>query len=150
MDKNDSVALTGQLTISLNGEVVKTVKNLVVTAGKNWVAARMGAASASVMTHLAIGTGTGAAAAGNTGLGTEAARVALTTSGGSVSNNVITFAATIPADTPNVTAPATAAITEAGVFNANSSGTMLCRTVFAAVNKGELDTMTISWDVTIS
>ena len=43
-----------------------------------------------------------------------------------------------------------AAITEAAVLNAASSGTMLCRTVFTAVNKGELDTMTISWDVTIS
>ena len=80
----------------------------------------------------------------------EAARVALTTSGGSVSNNVITYTATIPADTPDVTAPATAAITEAGIFNANSAGTMLARTVFTAINKGELDTMTISWDITIS
>lgn len=150
MDKNDSVALTGQLTISLNGEIVKTVKNLVVTAGKNWVASRMQGVSDGVMTHMGIGTGTTAAAAGDTTLGTEAARVALTTSGGAVTTNVITFTATIPADTPNVTAPATAAITEAGVFNASSSGTMLCRTVFAAVNKGALDTMTISWDVTIS
>lgn len=150
MDKNDSVALTGQLTISLNGEIVKTVKNLVVTAGKNWVASRMQGVSDGVMTHMGIGTGTTAAAAGDTTLGTEAARVALTTSGGAVTTNVITFTATIPANTPNVTGSATAAITEAGVFNASSSGTMLCRTVFAAVNKGALDTMTISWDVTIS
>jgi len=150
MDKKDTVALTGQLTISINGEIVKTVKNLVVTAGKNWVASRMNAASAGVMTHMAIGTGTTAAAVGQTALVTEVARVALTTSGGSVSNNVLTYTATIPADTPNVTAPATAAITEAAVLNAASSGTMLCRTVFTAVNKGELDTMTISWDVTIS
>ena len=59
----------------------------------------------------------------------------------------------MPANVQIVTVPGpikAAAITEAGVFNANSSGTMLCRTVFAAVNKGELDTMTISWDVTIS
>ena len=150
MDKKDTVALTGQLTISINGEIVKTVKNLVVTAGKNWVASRMNAASAGVMTHMAIGTGTIAAAVGQTALVTEVARVALTTSGGSVSNNVLTYTATIPADTPDVTAPATAAITEAAVLNAASSGTMLCRTVFTAVNKGELDTMTISWDVTIS
>ncbi len=150
MDKKDTVALTGQLTISINGEIVKTVKNLVVTAGKNWVASRMNAASAGVMTHMAIGTGTTAAAVGQTALVTEVARVALTTSGGSVSNNVLTYTATIPADTPDVTAPATAAITEAAVLNAASSGTMLCRTVFTAVNKGELDTMTISWDVTIS
>ena len=150
MDKKDTVALTGQLTISINGEIVKTVKNLVVTAGKNWVASRMNAASAGVMTHMAIGTGTTAAAVGQTALVTEVARVALTTSGGSVSNNVLTYTATIPADTPDVTAPDTAAITEAAVLNAASSGTMLCRTVFTAVNKGELDTMTISWDVTIS
>ena len=150
MDKKDTVALTGQLTISINGEIVKTVKNLVVTAGKNWVASRMNAASAGVMTHMAIGTGTTAAAVGQTALVTEVARVALTTSGGSVSNNVLTYTATIPADTPDVTAPATAAITEAAVLNAASSGTKLCRTVFTAVNKGELDTMTISWDVTIS
>ncbi len=150
MDTRDTVALTGNLTISLNGEVVKKVNNLVVAAGKNWVASRMQGVSAGVMTHMAIGTGTTAAASGNTGLGTEAARVALTTSGGSVSGSVVTFTATIPADTPNVTAPATAAITEAGVFNASSSGTMLCRTVFGVVNKGELDTMTISWDITIS
>ena len=150
MDKKDTVALTGQLTISINGEIVKTVKNLVVTAGKNWVASRMNAASAGVMTHMAIGTGTTAAAVGQTALVTEVARVALTTSGGSVSNNVLTYTATIPADTPDVTAPATAAITEAAVLNAASSGTMLCRTVFTAVNKGELDTMTISCDVTIS
>ena len=75
MDKTDTVALTGQLTISINGEIVKTVKNLVVTAGKNWVASRMNAASAGVMTHMAIGTGTTAAAVGQTALVTEVARM---------------------------------------------------------------------------
>ena len=150
MTNRDTVALTGKLIISLNGEIVQRVNNLVVTAGKNWVNSRMNAATAGVMTHMAIGTGTTAAAVGQTALVTEAARVALTTSGGSVSNNVITYTATIPADTPDVTAPATAAITEAGIFNANSAGTMLARTVFTAINKGELDTMTISWDITIS
>ena len=150
MTNRDTVAPTGKLIISLNGEIVQRVNNLVVTAGKNWVTSRMNAATAGVMTHMAIGTGTTAAAVGQTALVTEAARVALTTSGGSVSNNVITYTATIPADTPDVTAPATAAITEAGIFNANSAGTMLARTVFTAINKGELDTMTISWDITIS
>lgn len=150
MTNRDTVALTGKLIISLNGEIVQRVNNLVVTAGKNWVTSRMNAATAGVMTHMAIGTGTTAAAVGQTALVTEVARVALTTSGGSVSSNVITYTATIPADTPDVTAPATAAITEAGVFNANSAGTMLARTVFTAINKGELDTMTISWDITIS
>ena len=44
----------------------------------------------------------------------------------------------------------TGAITEAGLFNASSSGTMLCRTVFSVVNKGASDAMTITWTVTVS
>ena len=44
----------------------------------------------------------------------------------------------------------TGAITEAGIFNDPTTGTMLARTVFATVNKGAADVMTISWDVTIS
>ena len=60
---NDSLALTGALVIKVNDEVVQETNNLVVTAGKNWVADRMANAN-TVMTHMAIGTGTTAAAAG--------------------------------------------------------------------------------------
>jgi hypothetical protein len=144
MNTNDSVALTGKLAISLNGEIVQEVDNLVVTAGKVWVAARMQGTTKGVMTHMAVGTGSTAAVVGNTTLGTENGRVALTTSGGTLASNVITFATTVPAGT------ATGAITEAGILNAASAGDMLARTVFSVVNKGALDTMTISWAVTIS
>jgi hypothetical protein len=143
MNTNDTLALTGKLTISLNGDVVQETTNLVVTAGKEWVAARMKNTS-TVMTHMAIGTGTTAAAIANTTLGTEVARQALSTSGGTVAGAVITFATSYAAGT------GTGAITEAGVLNAASGGTMLARTVFGVVNKGALDTMTISWAVTIS
>ena len=44
----------------------------------------------------------------------------------------------------------TGAITEAGILNASSSGTLLCRTVFSVVNKGSADAMTITWTVTVS
>jgi len=150
MNTQDGIALKGKLTISLNNEIVRETDNLIVTAGKAWVAQRMEGVSLGVMTHMAIGTGTVDPVVGDTTLGTEVARVALTDSGGIVAGAVITFAATYPADTPDVTAPATAAITEAGILNAASAGTMLARTEFTAVNKGELDTMTISWAVTIS
>jgi len=143
MNTNDTLALTGKLTISLNGDVVQETTNLVVTAGKEWVAARMKNTS-TVMTHMAIGTGTTAAVIANTTLGTEVARQALSTSGGTVAGAVITFATSYAAGT------GTGAITEAGVLNAASGGTMLARTVFGVVNKGSLDTMTISWAVTIS
>ena len=143
MNTQDGIALTGKLTISLNDEIVRETENLVVTAGKEWVTARMKNTS-TVMTHMAIGTGTVAAAIANTTLGTELARQALTTSGGTVAGAVITFATSYAAGT------GTGAITEAAILNAASAGTMLARTVFGVVNKGALDTMTISWAVTIS
>jgi len=144
MNTQDSVSLTGKLQISLNGTVVQEVNNMVVTAGKGWIASRMQGVVNGVMTHMAVGTGTVAAAAANTTLGTELARQGLTTSGGVVAGAVITFASTFAAGV------ATGAITEAGVLNASSSGTLLARTVFGVINKGALDTMTISWAVTIS
>lgn len=147
----DSVKLTGRLTISLNGKIVREVDNKVVTVGKEWIASRMQGGADSVMTHMEIGTGTTAVAAGDTALETPAvaARVALTTSGGTAATNTITFDAVFPADVPDVTAPATAPITEAGLFNNSVGGTMAARTVFAAINKGETDIMSVTWVITI-
>ena len=138
---NDGLKLTGKLSIAINDEVVQEVPNLVVTAGKNYVADRI-KNNSTVMSHMAIGTGTAAAAAGNTALGSESARTALTST--TVTNNEIVYVDTFPAGT------GTGAITEAGIFNASSGGTMLCRTVFSVVNKGASDAMTITWTVTVS
>jgi hypothetical protein len=145
MDTQDGIALTGKLTISLNDEIVQETNNLVVTAGKEWVAARMKNTS-TVMTHMGVGTGTTAAVIANTALETQHGdgRQTLTTSGGTVAGAVITFHRTFAAGNQ------TGAITEAGIFTAATGGTMLARTVFGVVNKGALDTMTISWAVTIS
>ena len=136
------LTLTGTLSVSLNGEVVQEIPNLVVTAGKNYVASRMKDATATAMSHMAIGTGSTAAAAGDTALGSEAARVALTST--TVSTNTISYVSTFPAGT------GTGALTEACVINASSSGTMLCRTVFATVNKNSSDVMSITWLITAS
>jgi hypothetical protein len=139
---NDKFKLKGKLSIALNGEVVREVDNLVVTSGKNYVASRMKDATATAMSKMAIGSGSTAAAAGNTALGTELGRVSLTST--TVTNNEVAYVATFGAGT------GTGAITEAGLFNANSGGTMLCRTVFSVVNKGSADSMTITWTVTVS
>ena len=37
-----------------------------------------------------------------------------------------------------------------GIFNDDETGTMLCRTVFAVVNKAANDTLSVTWTVTIS
>ena len=138
---NDGLKLTGKLSIAINDEVVQEVPNLVVTAGKNYVADRI-KNNSTVMSHMAIGTGNAAAAAGNTALGSESARTQLTSS--TVTDNEIVYVDTFAAGT------GTGAITEAGIFNASSGGTMLCRTVFSVVNKGASDAMTITWTVTVS
>lgn len=142
MDFNSGLAMQGRLTIAINDEVVQEINNLVVTTGKGYVASRMKDASASAMSHMAVGTGSTAAAAGDTALGSESARVALTST--TVSGADVVYVATFGAGV------GTAALTEAAVLNASSSGTMLCRTVFPVVNKGTSDSMTITWTVTAS
>jgi len=134
--------MQGRLTIVINDEVVQEINNLVVTTGKGYVASRMKDATATAMSHMAVGTGSTAAAAGDTALGSESARVALTST--TVSGADVVYVATFGAGT------GTAALTEAAVLNASSSGTMLCRTVFPVVNKGASDSMTITWTVTAS
>ena len=101
-------------------------------------------ATATAMTHMAVGTGSTAAVIGDTTLGTEiaASRVALTST--VASTNTIVYVATFGSGV------GTGAVTEAGIFNASSAGTMLCRTVFSVVNKAAGDTMNITWTITIS
>jgi len=139
---NDGLKLTGNLKIALNGETVQEVKNLVVTDGKEYVASRMKDATATAMSHMAIGTDSTAASASDSALLSEAGRVSLTST--TVTSNEVEYVATFGAGT------GTGAITEAGILNAASGGTLLCRTVFSVVNKGSSDSMTITWTVTVS
>ena len=147
MFKKEGTKATGKLTVEIkdkNGLVKETreVKNLVVQAGLDFIASRMKDTTADVMSHMGIGTGSSAAASSDTTLGTEAARQALTST--TVNNNAVSYVASFAAGT------GTGAITEAGILNAASGGTLLCRTVFSVVNKGASDSMTITWTITIS
>jgi hypothetical protein len=138
----DDFKLKGRLSIAINDQVVKYVDNVVVTDGKEYVASRMKDTTATAMSHMAIGTGSTTAAASDTALGSESDRNALTST--TVSGTDIVYVATFGAG------EGTGAITEAGIFNASTSGTLLCRTVFSVVNKGASDSMTITWTVTVS
>jgi hypothetical protein len=120
-----------------------TVPNLVVDTGLAYIASRMKDTTATAMTHMAVGEGTTNPAAGDTALESQlGSRVSLTST--TVTANAIEYVATFGAGV------GTGAITEAGIFNASTSGTMLCRTEFAVINKGSADSMTITWTVTIS
>lgn len=164
------VELGGTLALAQyrDGKLIDSrfISNLVTTAGKKWIAARMKDAGSGQlqMSHMALGGSTtpGALAVttptvDETTLTTgssyaERGRVALTTAGGSVSGAVVTYNATF-----NTSTAANCAIVEAGIFNA-ASGTynetghvncMLCKTAFQVVNKGANDTIAITWTVTI-
>jgi hypothetical protein len=143
----EDIKATGKLQIRLfdeNGGLKEELEfnNLVVTVGKDFIASRMVGTASAVMSHMAIGEGSTSPVVGNTTLGNELGRVALTS--GTASGSVVTYFATFGAGT------GTGPITEAGVFNAGTAGTMLCRTTFAVVNKGAADSMAVTWTVTIS
>lgn len=132
-----------------DGEVKDSihVPNLVVNAGLAFVTSRMIGVASNVMSHMALGTNAVAAANANTALGAEVARVALTSSTQvttTVTNDSVQYVATFNPGT------GTGAITEAGILNASTAGTMLCRTAFSVVNKDVNDTLTITWKIVIA
>jgi hypothetical protein len=148
---NENLKLSGQLSIVLkdkagNVKEQRDVKNLVVNTGLAYIASRMKDTTKGAMSHMALGSGTTAAAATDTDLGTLlGSREALdsTTISGANNEKVVYVSSFEAGD-------ATGAVTEAGIFNAATSGDMLCRTVFAVVNKSADDTMSVTWTITLS
>jgi hypothetical protein len=145
----ESMKLHGAITLMLkkaNGEVETVHKdNIIVDVGFDFIADAIGksASRPGVMGYIALGTGTTAAEAGQTALVTE------------IDRNAATYAHTAGTKTFTFTADfaagdATGAITEAGVFNASSSGIMLDRVVFPVVNKGADDSLTAVFTFTMS
>lgn len=115
------------------------IHNAVTTAGRNGIADQiLLSPSLNKPTHMAVGTGSPAANA----LGTELDRNALTTK--TRSNAVVTMVGDWAAG------DGTGAITEAGIFDAASTGNMWCSASFAVINKAAADTLQITWTLTIS
>jgi hypothetical protein len=148
---NENLKLSGQLNIVLKDKAgnikdQREVKNLVVSAGLAYIASRMKDTTKGAMSHMALGSGTTAAAASQTDLvGLLGSREALDSTSISGSNNEkVVYVASFEAG------DATGAVTEAGIFNAATSGDMLCRTVFSVVNKAADDTMSVTWTITLS
>jgi hypothetical protein len=146
MNLNELFKLVGKVHVTVtneHGEIVEQLAaNTVMTVGKNFTASRMVGVASNVMSHMALGSSSANPTdPAQTALGAELGRVALTAS--TATTNVVTYTATFG------TGVATGAVTEAGIFNATPAGTMLCRVVFAVVNKGANDTIAITWTVTV-
>ena len=124
----------------------KLVSNLVTNTGMAGVASRInGDGAEAVFTYIAVGTGTTAAAVGNTTLETESTTAGLARAAGTASR--------VTTDVTNDTAQlvksfsvtGTVAVTESGVLNAASAGTLLARQVFSAMNVVSGDTLSLTW-----
>ncbi len=132
------------LSVTLRGKdgrikARRVIHNVVTTAGKNGIADQILASpTLGKPTHMAIGTGTPS----GTALGTELDRNALTSK--NRSGAVVTMQGDWAAG------DGTGAITEAGVFDASSTGNMWLSSGFSVVNKGASDTLQIVWTLTIS
>ena len=115
------------------------VANTVTTAGKNGAADQLLASpTLGKPTHMAVGTGTPT----GTALGTELDRNALTSK--TRSTNVVTMVGDWAAG------DGTGAITEAGIFDAASTGNMWVSASFSVINKAAGDTLNISWTLTFA
>jgi hypothetical protein len=126
----------------------KKVRNLITNAGFALAAGLLnGSGTPAAATYIAVGTGTNAASTGDTTLQTETATSGLSRAAGSVS--LVTTSVTN--DTAQITktfsVTGTVAVTESGVLNASSSGTLLCRQVFSAINVVNGDSLAITWKV---
>ena len=144
----DGMKAKGRVNIVLKGKDGKVkesreINNLVVGSGLDYIASRMGGTSSDVMSHMALGSGTTAAANGDTDLQSIlGSREALDST--TVTDNTIQYLSSFEAG------DATGAVTEAGIFNASTGGDMLCRTTFDVVNKGAEDSLSVTWTISIT
>lgn len=122
--------------------------NMVVTVGKNAIAdALIGTITNNrgIITYCALGTGIVAPVLGNTAMGTELYRKAISVR--SVSGNIATF------QTFYTATEVTGTLTEAGLFGDDASatagtGTLFARTLISRV-KTSSDTLTLNWTLTV-
>jgi hypothetical protein len=124
-----------------NGKIKarRFIHNTVTTPGKNGAADQVLASpTLGKPTHMAVGTGTPS----GTALGTELDRNALTSK--TRSNAVVTMVGDWAAG------DGTGAITEAGIFDAASTGNMWVSASFSVINKGASDTLSITWTLTVA
>jgi hypothetical protein len=136
-----------------NGELIdkRVIDNLVTSSGKAAIAALiLTDISSNDFDYIALGTGTTAAAAGNTSLESE-----ITTGGGQrAAGSGTRITTSITNDTAQLVSSFSFtdsfAVTEAGMFNSDTGGDLLCRQVFSPVNVISGDTLQITWKIQVS
>ena len=127
-------------------------ENTITNSGKAEVAGLICAdVGGTAFDYIAIGTGTTPESATDTALENETHRIG----GGDVTGSLTTT--TVTNDTVQLVGTfsgytGTESITESGVFNASSGGTMLCRQTFSAINVDwdAGDSLQITWKIQVT
>ena len=144
---NDKIRSSGELEVTLrkaDGSIKEehTFSNIVVSTGKEFIAARMIDDTVPMMAEMGIGDSDATLEVGNTALMNQLARKPLQNS--TVASNVVTYVGEF------LDGVGTGGIVEAGIFTGGTPDTMLCRTTFPVINKEVDDILTINWNVTIN
>jgi hypothetical protein len=136
-----------------NGKVKekRTIRNKIVNAGLAAIAGLLlSDVSVDDFDYIAVGTGTDAAAAGDTTLGTEITDSGLERAAGTGTRETTTVTNDTAQLTKTFTVTGTKAVTEAGILNAAAAGTLLARQVFSAINVVSGDSLQINWQIVFS
>jgi len=147
---NEGIKLRGLIKIDLirDGKLIDTreIKNTITTAGLAEVANLCGnVASPAYFTYLALGLGTVAASSANTTLGSEILDSGLERASATVSRVTTTATNDTLQLLKEWTASGVKAVTECGAFNDATTGEMLGRQVFAAINTVSGDTVQVTY-----
>ena len=141
-----SIKLTGKVNIKKyeNGELIDNINidNIIVTNGQNYIAQRILNNTTTAMTHMGIGSSQVPQTVDDTALFQEILRNTFVT--GTVTNSQVEYVASFAAPVSG-----SRSITEAGIFNAASAGTLLCRTTFPPVTQTTGQTIAISWVISV-
>lgn len=129
------------------GKVVdtRTVHNMVVNAGYDLVCDLLAnPTTPNIIGYVGVGTGTSPTTDVMTALGSEWGTRVSTTYSHTPGTTLLTLSCTIPAHTGSMVA-----LTESGLFNAATSGTMFDRVTFTAINKEAADTVNIRYVINL-
>lgn len=155
MKVKSSIGFRGTVTVRVldkYGNVIDedVFHNLIVNVGKQEVVKLISGQSGTAFGYIAIGTGTTSESASDTDMEAETKRKAATKSivTTTITNDTARFVATFSSSDG---LSGTTAVTEYGLFNASTGGTMLSHAIKAAKNmdwdSGEQ--LEVTWDVQV-
>lgn len=154
--------MIGHVTITMydsEGNVISYIQNdnLVVDEGIDTVGDLIfpdinlnGNATDSQFSFIGIGEGVTAPAAGNTGLETPIIGCSFVQDGAVTGTSAVSGEITVTVDGTFLGTTCAGAITEAVLANDATGGEVLARQTFAVNNLGAADSITMTWEITIT